>query len=142
MHYPEDLDILRLTTSKMTSRAYIVKNKYTAAQLLGIIKRLDLMVGMRLHSLIYASTLSVPVIGLVYEPKVEGFINYIEQFSAGNVQTLDYEKLRDLIVNVLNNKEEAKAHLKKIVAPLKLKALENARIAVDLLDDGSGNSGK
>ena len=134
MHYPDDLEILRVTVSKMKNKGYIIKNKYTASYMLGIIKRLDLMVGMRLHSLIYASTLSVPLIGLVYEPKVESFIQYIDQTSAGNVENLEYENLIELIENIITNKDTAKAHLKTVIAPLKLKALENARIAVELME--------
>ena len=34
---------------------------------------MELLIGMRLHALIYAAISGIPVIGLVYEPKIEGF---------------------------------------------------------------------
>ena len=40
---------------------------------MGIINRLEIIIAMRLHSLIYAATQYVPMVGIVYDPKVEGF---------------------------------------------------------------------
>ena len=38
-----------------------------------------MVVGMRLHSLIYAAKLSIPMVGLAYEPKVNYFMQSINQ---------------------------------------------------------------
>ena len=40
---------------------------------MGITKRLEMIIAMRLHSLIYAATQGIPMVGIVYDPKIEGF---------------------------------------------------------------------
>lgn len=100
---------------------------------MGVIKKLDLIVAMRLHSLIYAATQSVPMVGLVYDPKVEGILNSLGMNYMSNVEDLDYNELIDNIDYVWNHKEELREELNKQDEALKNKALENIHMAMDLL---------
>ncbi|MBI5176065.1 MAG: polysaccharide pyruvyl transferase CsaB [Candidatus Melainabacteria bacterium] len=49
------------------------------SQWLSLIANLDLLVGMRLHSLIMALSSQVPVVGISYDPKVKHVLEYFEQ---------------------------------------------------------------
>ncbi len=49
------------------------------AEVLSLIKRMSLVVSMRLHTLIFASGQGVPMVGIVYDPKVSGFLDYLGQ---------------------------------------------------------------
>lgn len=69
------------------------------------IASLDLVIGMRLHSLILASGLGVPIIAAEYDFKVKGFMNEIEQghlsiplseFNRNNVLPIVNKTLSDL----------------------------------------------
>ena len=40
---------------------------------------MSLVVSMRLHTLIFASGQGVPMVGVVYDPKVSGFLDYLGQ---------------------------------------------------------------
>ena len=74
MHYPEDISISRDILNRVTKEGcYIISNKYNVEDIMGIINRLEIIIAMRLHSLIYAATQYVPMVGIVYDPKVEGF---------------------------------------------------------------------
>ncbi len=134
MHYPRDLHIAHTILSKMKGKGYSINNKYSVAETLGIIKRMDMLIGMRLHALIYAASFGVPVIGLVYEPKVEGFLKYIHQKSAGHVNQLEFDNLKILIDDTWNRREEIKEELKTVTVELKEKAVLNAKIAVELIE--------
>ncbi len=134
MHYPGDLSIIKRIVSKMKGKGYIIKNKYTVIQTMEIIKRMDLLVGMRLHALIFAASQGIPVVGLVYEPKVEGFLKSIQQASVGHVKDLELEKLKCTVEDVWNKRDEIRSQLKHISSELKKKALENARIAVEMIE--------
>lgn len=43
-------------------------------EIMGMIAQMDLIIGMRLHSLIFAANTNVPAIGISYDPKVDGFM--------------------------------------------------------------------
>lgn len=133
MHYPDDLYIIENVVSKMKEKGFIIKNKYSVEQTLGIISKMDMFIGMRLHALIFAASLSIPFIGLVYEPKIKGFLEYIKQPSAGDVTGLNLNNLKEMAEKVWENKLEIKKQLETNVEVLKDKALENARIAVELI---------
>jgi len=65
--------------------------------MLGIIGKTQMLIGMRLHALIFAASLGIPVVGMVYEPKVEGFMQYINQASAGHVNSLELEHMKKIV---------------------------------------------
>ena len=52
---------------------------------MSLVGRLHLMVGMRLHSLIYAANMGIPMAGLVYEPKVSSFLEEARQPAIGSI---------------------------------------------------------
>jgi L-malate glycosyltransferase len=131
---PVDLKIIESIVSKMSNKGYVIRGDYEVNDILGVISKMQMLVGMRLHSLIYAANLGVPIIGLVYDPKVEGFLQYIHQASAGHVKDLDIEKMKSVMDEVWNGKSTIKKQLEIITSKLKDKAMENARIAVELID--------
>lgn len=120
--------------AKMKNKCYVIRNKYSVAQMLGIIGRTQLLIGMRLHALIFAASLKVPLVGLVYETKVEGFMQYINQPSAGHVSSLEFEKIIEIVDYVWNRRDEIRRELEETTETLRNKALENAKIAVELIE--------
>lgn len=134
MHYPGDVPISEDIVAKMKGKGYVTRKKYGVPQMFGIIKKMEIMVGMRLHSLIYAASLGIPAVGLVYDPKVEGFLQYFNQTSAGHVESLDYDCLEKAVEDVWSRKSLIKKQLEGITDELKQKALENAKIAVELME--------
>ncbi|MGE4283442.1 MAG: polysaccharide pyruvyl transferase CsaB [Clostridia bacterium] len=134
MHFPQDLKVMNEIADKMQERPFILQKRYQVPELLGIIKKTDLLIGMRLHALIYAATLSVPVIGLAYEAKVEGFLNYIGQACAGDISTIELQQLCGMIDEIWQNRDEVRSKLKDVVSKMKEKAMENARLAVELIE--------
>lgn len=134
MHYPHDLEICHTIASMMKHPPIIIKNKYSVSQTLGIIKNMDMIIGMRLHALIYGASLQVPMLGLIYDPKVEGFLEYIKQPTAGNVENLNYEHLIQSIENVWGNRQQIKEQLSVSKQIFVDKSLQNAEIAIELLN--------
>lgn len=49
----------------------------TASELLGLLNRAEFVIGTRLHMLIFAASAGVPMLGISYDPKINGFMNYI-----------------------------------------------------------------
>jgi len=136
MQYPNDLIITKSIVSKMECKGYILQNKYDVSQVLGITSRLDMLIGMRLHALIFAVSLCVPVVGLVYQPKVAWLLDYIDQAcaSAGDVKSLDLDNFKKVIDYTWENRASIKQHFEVVTANLKDKSIENAQIAVSILE--------
>ena len=67
---PEDLEVSH-ELSALAPHTTLLDRELHPRALMGVIGRLDLLVSMRLHALIFASAQAVPAVGLSYDPKVE-----------------------------------------------------------------------
>lgn len=134
MHYPDDLEIsIEIVKKTNSPNCYVIKNKYGVEDMMGIIKRLELIIAMRLHSLIYAATQAVPVIGLVYDPKVDGLLEMLDIDAKCNVEKVELVELCALVEQVWKNKEKIKASLTDKKIEMREKALDNIKMALDIL---------
>lgn len=131
----EDLQITQNILKRMKSPGVIIKNEQSAERLMGIISRCELVIGMRLHSLIYASTVCTPVIGLIYDPKIKGFLEYINQDMHADASNLDGAYIRRNLSHIISNKDEIREKLIASKEELCKKALTNAELTVKLLED-------
>lgn len=59
-------------------RATVLKGRYSAGQILGLMRSLSFAVGMRLHFLIFAGIQNVPFVALPYATKVSGFLSDLD----------------------------------------------------------------
>ena len=133
MQYPMDFEISESIRSKMKHDSSIITGTYTPEVILGLTSKLELMVGMRLHSIIYAANRCVPLIGLVYEPKVGAFLNEIGQPSAGYTDKLDYEEICRQLDYIWENREKTKTQLCESKKRLTIMSNANIMTAYDLL---------
>ncbi len=133
MQHPDDVPILANVVAKMKCKNILIREKLNVYDTYDIIGKMEIMVAMRLHALVFAAGAGVPMVGLVYDPKIEGFLEYINQASAGDVRDLDFEKLKALTEDVWEKRELIREELGRTIPQLKEKAGENAKIAVELI---------
>jgi len=69
----EDLNLAWQVASEAPVPVTILDQALEPRELLGVVARLDLLVSMRLHGLIFAASEQVPAIALSYDPKVKTF---------------------------------------------------------------------
>ena len=79
MHEPEDRELAGTILDGCNSEVQLLPSDLKATEAMALIKRADLMIGMRLHALIYAANVGVPVIGLAYDPKVNELMDLLGQ---------------------------------------------------------------
>ena len=111
-----------MATMKYTESAKIISNSYRPQEIMGIFGLMDIVIGMRMHSLILASRMNVPVIGLNYSPKGVSFMQRIGQesysFNIENDITIDSNVLIEKIETILSMKKKTKEKLKVKVEKL------------------------
>ena len=129
-----DSAISRKVRSMMSSPSYIVDERLTAHDLMGIIGAADAVLAMRLHALIFAARMGVPFAGLVYDPKVSAYLDALSMPSAGEVTQLDMDSALRVMSMLLENRDELAGSLAEKVAALETAALEDPRILLELLE--------
>ncbi len=67
--------------------------------------RCALLIGMRLHSLIYAANQEIPLLGLSYDPKIDQFLQQLGQRAVGTTDSLDPDFLAQQATGILRNPE-------------------------------------
>ena len=66
-------------------------------EIVALIRRMSLVIAMRLHTLIFAAGQGVPMVGVVYDPKVSGFLDYLGQDLYLPLEETNAASLCDLI---------------------------------------------
>lgn len=133
MHHPDDLEVSLEIANMMETKPKVLDKQYSPEDLLSIINGLDLMIGMRLHSLIFAAIVNVPMVGLEYDEKINSFLKLVSQRNAGRVERLDQIKLFTAIDEILQNYEEVQSTLDKASLNLKKKAKMTHDIFMELI---------
>jgi polysaccharide pyruvyl transferase CsaB len=115
------------------SRAAIVRAALGPEVVAGIVGACDLVVGMRLHAVIFAAIGGVAAVGLVYDPKVASVMRRLglEEYA---VAPDDADALARRMAQAWGRREEIGAELARRVVGLRAQAAENADLAVSLLD--------
>lgn len=72
---PDDLKISSSIASNMSTQASVIPN-LTPSEIIGILSRCSLAIGMRLHLLIYALAVGTPILGLDRDPKIAAHLDY------------------------------------------------------------------
>ncbi len=58
---------------------------------------MKIIISMRLHALIFAAGQGIPLIGVVYDPKVSAFLRYLGQELFIDLDKVEIENLKNLI---------------------------------------------
>ncbi len=117
----------RLPSEIRTAR--IDNRDYNHAKIKGVLRHLDLLCGMRLHSLIMASAELAPVVGITYQPKVAYYFRELE-LPERTVSFDDFtpESLSTLMLEGWRDKADLSAQLHKRIPVLKAKAAWSAEL--------------
>lgn len=133
MQASKDEKVSKEIMDKMKNKSYILTKEYTSEEVLGVIGALDILIGMRLHALIFASIKGIPMIGLEYDPKVKAFLGMVNQRSGGKVEELDNFNLCIEFDNLWNKRDHEAEELCSIGANLKDIVRKNKDILNDML---------
>ena len=101
--------------------------------ILGVVGKAKLVLGMRLHTLIYAAKNCVPAIALDYDPKVNAVVDTLEHSFVMEVEDIDVEKLVSFADEIMENHEQLRQVLCEKSSQYRVLADKNTEMAIDLL---------
>ncbi|MBP3361985.1 MAG: polysaccharide pyruvyl transferase CsaB [Clostridia bacterium] len=130
-----DGDISDEICRKMHSGGIVIRERLSPGQILSFVSRCRMCIGMRLHMLIYAAAMGVPIVGIVYDPKVSGFMEYAEQELYIDLEALTEDKLFELADRCMSEREALSASLAEVRKKLCAFAEENMNTAVRLYSE-------
>ena len=109
----------------------IVETSADVGTVVGLIARSEAVLGMRLHSLIFAAAQGTPFAGVSYDPKVAGFVDYIGQGLCCSLDEASADRLRAMVDSLcLCDGEDFRAAAQR----LRALAAENTEEALALLN--------
>ncbi|MEN6357030.1 MAG: polysaccharide pyruvyl transferase CsaB [Armatimonadota bacterium] len=99
----------------------------------GIIAQCGLLVGMRLHSLIFATDVGVACVPIAYDPKISAFAASIGREPAMDVTTPDSGKLKNAVIQAWTDRETLSAGAGEHARRLRAKAVESGEMVAEFL---------
>lgn len=132
MHYPYDVEYSEtIKIMSKNKRIHLLQSKYEVEDIIAILKKCKLVLAMRLHALIYSAKANIPIVGLIYDPKVTGLIEELSIREYLRVEELNAENLRVKYDSCLENLEDRKSSI--VISNNRQEAL--ARETLDILEE-------
>jgi polysaccharide pyruvyl transferase CsaB len=112
----KDLAVSRCTASLIQQEVFVVEEELTPQEALSLFTYLDLLIGVRLHSLIFAAITGTPMVGVGYDPKVSSLLVQLGLSPAFRVENLQAEELYHHCLKIWQQRETIRTELQQIAA--------------------------
>ncbi len=124
-----DLPVSQQAAEMMNCKCKVLSAPHDGRLIMGTMGKMKAVVSMRLHALIFAAGLGAPLVGIVYDPKVSGFMEYLGQKRYLQLEDVNASSLYDMIEDAL-----AQGYNTYSAERLKKLAAENEAAARSLLN--------
>ena len=128
-----DLPVSQQAAALVRCPHFVLAAPHDGDQIVGLMRRMQVVVSMRLHALIFAAGQGIPLVGVVYDPKVSGFLDYLDQKRYLPLEDVTQERLLALAEEALDALPDAGC-----VRRLRSLAEENETAARQLIERRNG----
>ncbi|MCM3174130.1 polysaccharide pyruvyl transferase CsaB [Paenibacillus sp. MER 99-2] len=138
-HLPKDQEASRFVmelmgdVSSKGSEVSITDNLTDPQLMLQEVSQCDIVIGMRLHSLIYAASQYVPPVGISYDPKIDQFMLRLDSDPVGSTSTLDADQLAKHVSKLLDQRSQWLKEHEELITELKQEARVPAQQIINYL---------
>ncbi|WP_226618592.1 polysaccharide pyruvyl transferase CsaB [Cytobacillus firmus] len=135
MHGEHDDKASRDTAALMKEKSYISPFNDSIEAKIALIGKSNLLLGMRLHALIFSAITYTPFIALSYDPKIEAFADIAGQPVAGSVVNDNWEaaSLSEAMKAALKKEGALSLNLRDRIEPLQDQATDTALKSIQYL---------
>ncbi|MDD2218011.1 MAG: polysaccharide pyruvyl transferase CsaB [Eubacteriales bacterium] len=137
-HYSEDMAPAaelerRLSDRGLADRICTVRHKHLTEEMMSIIGNMDILVGVRLHSLIHAAIMGIPMIGISYDPKINSFLHSIGMKAACTIYDLNNDFFVKEFCETYKNRDKINEMVSEKVQRLIKSLATNEEMIKDLM---------
>ena len=134
MQVPEDVRTAETIAARMKTSATALTDEFTTSELLSLVGNFDLLLAVRLHALIFAGVMGVPMVGVSYDPKIDRFLGSIGETAAGNLTDVTADAVMDKVRDKWAHRAEFRKKNAELLAKLRRLAARNAELALEFLE--------
>jgi len=113
----------------------ILPSGHHVEDVISLIDACDLLIGVRLHALVFAAVAQTKAIAIRYDPKVDHFARRVQQTIAGNILQLKSDELYTLIVQQLNSGSDLGETEQQTLNHLREQAMLSAKLAFAVIEE-------
>lgn len=134
LQFPQDIGLAKAVAAlcQGSRKPVVLEEGYTTDEYLSLFSVFDLLIGMRLHALVFAALAGKPFLAVSYDPKVDRFVRQMEGTLVGGIDTVTAEEIvteAEKLWQVTPVKQNAK------IAQLRSEAELNVERAINLLKE-------
>jgi polysaccharide pyruvyl transferase WcaK-like protein len=134
MQPSRDRAVTALVREQMKERSYVLDEPCSPQELMAVLGQAKLCLAMRLHTLIFSARMSIPAMGLIYDPKVESYLRELDLPAAGYVDSFNAPEAMLRADKLLADYAAVLQRLREKSAALTAAAQENERLLLELLE--------
>lgn len=134
-HPQHDLEVCKQLQQALQAPTHVLDPNWQPAQVAGLLRCCDLILGMRLHTLILAAGAQVPCLGLSYDPKVERFAQRAGALPL-RLEELSSQSLFKALQHLLQARHQARQQARPKVEAMEAAAQRTTRAALALAGTG------
>lgn len=107
-------------------KAHVVDRPLAPRDMMSCLQYFDILVGMRLHGLILAAAMGVPVVGIAYDPKIGHFLDALgcSDYCVG-VESTDIQQLVTIVKNAWADRDWLRMTMTEALDEMKRRAAED-----------------
>lgn len=133
MHGEHDFVTSQEVAGLMKETSLTAPAELSIEEKIAVIGQSQLLIGMRLHSLIFSAIYATPFIAISYDPKIDAFADIVDQPVVGHVEVDNWNgvTLFEQAVTILESYTTVQENMRQAVLPLQTEATATAKLALE-----------
>lgn len=119
-HYSEDLSLIEKIIKLSPHDIISINEKHSVEEVFSMIETMDVLIGVRLHALIFAAVSETPMVGITYDPKIDAFLDSIQESSVCSIREIDVDAVVAKVEDHLKHQDIIQNRLKMDVFKYKV----------------------